>query len=323
MRKEGTIVSKESGIIIAFVSLFLAVISVLVGVSMVTSGVIGANQSTTIARVYVWNTEPNLYSVTMTPAAVDLTPGNTTQVNCTGYVWDYNGFADVNVTEAILYHSTVVSTDADDNNNHYTLTGANCSCNQTGSSDTNATCICPFDVWYYATNGTWTCNMTISDKGGNATERIYNFNSSNEGTGVINTVVGINVPAELDYGNLSVTETSTEKVANISNFGNVPINISVRGYGGTDSTAQHNLSMICAYGNMTMEKEKWSLVSGTAYASMIALTNESVSLNWTLPVRTNDDGYGMDTNSTYWRLEVPLTVGGNCNGTLEFTANTE
>jgi hypothetical protein len=55
---------------------------------------------------------------------------------------------------------------------------------------------------------------------------------------------------------------------------------------------------------------------------MINLTNSSVQINWTTPIpaREDDNAYGNSTNSTYWRLQIPLTVGGTCNGTIEFSA---
>jgi len=127
------------------------------------------------------------------------------------------------------------------------------------------------------------------------------------------------VPAEIDYGNLSVTETSSDMPANISNFGNTPINISVRGYGGTtnpDNPA--DLCMECAYGNISMGYEKYSLSSGTDYSAMTALTNTSTEMNLPLPVRINDSNYEDDTNTTYWKIQIPLSIGGVCNGTLQF-----
>ncbi len=316
-------ISKESGMMIAFVSLFLVVISVLVGLSMVTSGVIGANQSTTVAKVYVWNTEPDLYRVDITPSSIDLSPGNTTEVNCTAYIWDYNSWQDFSNISASLYDVSVGDGNTADNNFRY----INTSCGNSTTacielSDTNASCTCTFDVWYYANNGTWQCNMTIWDNAGNATERPYYLNATmNSSFGTINTVVGIGTIDELDYGNLSVTETSTEKPLNISNYGNVPINITVRGYGGTDSTAQNNQSLHCAYGNITLGYQRFAAAPDTAFDDMFNLTNITADVPaFELPVRTNDTNYGNDTNATYWRLQVPLTVGGNCNGTIEFTA---
>ena len=308
---------KRENIIIAtglFVFIFVAS---LVSVSMVASNVLGWNNSTTITRAYVWNTEPNITSVTISPDPIDLTPGNTTNVNCTAYVWDYNGWADVNVSNATFYHISVGNDAEDDSNTHYTADVDNdCSC--TGS-DNEAICNCTFDIWYYATNGTWICNMTVTDQGGEATERQYYLNSSNNASATVNTVVAINVPAEIDYGNLSVTETSSDMPANISNFGNTPINISVRGYGGTTNPDNPgDLCMECAYGNISIEYEKYSLASGTDYSVMTALTNASTEMDLSLPVRTDDNGYGNDTNTTYWKLQIPLSIGGICNGTLVF-----
>ena len=308
---------RENLIIITGLFLFLFVAS-LVAVTMVTSNVAGWNNFSTTTKAYIWNTEPNMTQVVVIPTSIDLSPGNTTQVNCSATIWDYNGWSDVNISNATFYHISVNDNSPDDNNNHYTIQdiGNDCSCSGSGNT---GTCNCTFDVWYYATNGTWVCNMTVTDKGGEATERYYYLNSSNNASATINTVVAIDVPAEIDYGNLSVTETSSDMPANISNFGNTPINISVRGYGGTTNPNNpSDLCMECAYGNISIGYEKYSLASGTDYSAMTALTNTSTEMGLLLPVRTDDNGYGDDTNTTYWKLQIPLSVGGVCNGTLEF-----
>jgi len=302
------------------------VLSVLIAISMVSPGVMGEINGTTITKVWVWNTEPNITGVTVGPSTITLIPGNTTRINCTAIVWDWNGYADVNVTNATFYHNTVTATDPDDNNNHYTIEdiNTNCTCVQNGASATNASCYCFFDIWYYANNGTWTCNMTIKDMGGNATEREYMFNDSATGNATINTLIGMDVVSLVDYGNLSVTETSTEKEINITNFGNEDINISVRGYGGTNDTKRNNptnSSFICELGNMHLGQERYAVSTGVDWTVMTNLTNTSTLIqNFTLPQRTNDTDYGNDKNQTYWKLKVPLTVAGYCNGTLEFTA---
>ena len=306
-----------AAVVIGVVCLALAIL----GVSMVTSDVIGANitNTTVIARVYVWNTEPNITLVTISPSPIDLTPGNTTTVSCTAYVWDYNGWGDVNFTNATFYHLGT-SNGADDNNNHYTNSTGTCT---QGGSSTNASCTASFQVWYYANNGTWICNMSISDKGGNATQRIYHFNSTNNASVIINPTIALTTPNEIDYGNLSVTEISNQIATNVTNWGNIPINISVRGYGGTNESLPNvgNLSMICGYGNITVGYERYSPNISAAYSDMINLTNNITQVpNFNLPVRSNDSNYGSDTNSTYWRLQIPLTIGGYCNGTIVFSA---
>ena len=209
-------------------SVLFVVISLFIGISLVTYNVIGINQSLVITKVFVWNTEPTLYDMEVTPSSIDLNPGNTTLINCTGYVWDYNGWQDIKNVSAHFYDLTYgYGADVDNNYRYINYTCGNATTTCREITETNASCTCLFNVHYYANNGTWVCNMTITDDGGNATERIYNFNSSNNLSVTINPVLALNTPEEIDYGNLSVTETSIEKILNISNFGNIPINISV------------------------------------------------------------------------------------------------
>jgi len=166
--------------------------------------------------------------------------------------------------------------------------------------------------------------MTVKDNGGNATERIINLNSSNNASAEIGSIVALNTPDELDYGNLSVTETSQDTLLNISNFGNVPINLTVRGYGGDDpvySDNPLNLTMICDYNNISIGQQRFATTAGVDFDIMLNLTNSSADIpSFSLPVRTNDTAYGNDTNLTYWKLQVPLSIGGYCNGTIEFSA---
>jgi hypothetical protein len=300
----------------------LIMFAVLAAISMVNPSVLGVTNGTTITEAYIWNTEPNVTSVTVGPNEISLTPGNTTRINCTAYIWDYNGWDDINVTNATFYHSSVTNVDPDDNNNHYSANpDTNCTCEQLQS--TNASCYCYFDIWYYANNGTWTCNITVQDDGGNATERIYRFNDSNTGTATILSLIGIDVTNYVSYGNLSVTETSDTKPVNITNYGNEPINVSVRAYGGTENRHNPtNSSLICELGNIKLDRERYSLADGSLFDDMIAVTNTSTIItDLTVPVRDSDDSYSDSTNTTYWRLNVPLTVGGYCNGSIEFFAS--
>ena len=313
------------------IAAILTVFSILLftGTTIITTEVIGVNTSTTTTRVWVWNTEPNLYDVRIIDddGQIDLIAGNVTSVNCTGYIWDYNGWQDINVTNVTFYDSRVSSNDdTNDNNYHYTANATkDCNCTQIGLGGTNASCSCYFYAWYYTNNGTsWICNMSISDNAGNATERRMIFNSTrNSSAATINSVVGIDVPNLIDYGNLSVTETSENKIANITNYGNIPINISVRGWGGDNVSIDNvgNFSMLCQYGNISVGWEKWSMDVNTGYNDMANLTGPSAPMNFTLPVRVPDTELGNSTNATYWKIQIPLTVGGTCNGTVEFSAS--
>jgi len=288
--------------------LFVFLFVLFTATTMISFDASGANNSITITKVNITNTEPDLHYVFITPASIDLTPGNTTKVNCTGYVYDLDGYADVTGANATFYDSSNGDTGGFDGTYRY----LNSSCTCAEVSTYNASCSCLFDVQYYANNGTWQCNMTaVDDYGISDNENSTLFD--------VNTVVGIDVPAELDYGDLSVTQYSLEKGLNVTNYGNVPINISVRGYGGTtDSDNPDNLSMICAAGgNISMEHEKYSITGGLGYGSMVTLNNESTAMGFTIEVKNNDTAIN-HLNTTYWMIYIPASVSGFCNGTLEF-----
>src|SRR3989338_7685607 len=100
--------------ILAFSFAALGIAAIILGVSMVTTNVRSAVNGTVTTRVWVWNTEPNLYEVEIKPDTITLSPGNTTRVNCTAYVYDSNGWQDVNVTNATFYHSDYQNENADE-----------------------------------------------------------------------------------------------------------------------------------------------------------------------------------------------------------------
>jgi len=307
-------------------TLGFAIISGLVfGLILGSGDVSGANNASVTTKAYVWNTEPSLYEVSVTPSVVTLNPGSQTVVNCTGKFWDYNGWGDVaenGSISAVLYDSTSSSGASDDKNFHYT----NASCTQCETiSSTNGTCSCLFGVEYFANNDTWTCNMTIYDGGGWASERERDFNDSMTGTATIDPLIALSVgSAEIDFGNLSVTETSSEKVENITNFGNRDMNISVYGYGADDESLYNNLSMVCQLGTISADYERYSLNAGVSWDSMTPLTNASTIISdLEIIQRTNDTQVvlGEDVNTTFWKIKIPLSVGGSCNGTIVFSAS--
>lgn len=301
----------------------------MVGITLTANDVIGANitNASVITRVYVWNTEPSLYKVTISPTTIDLTPGNTTIVNCTAYFWDYNGWRDaINQSINATFYDKATSSpdDSDDKNMHYTNSSCGLCSEVSGSDGQNGTCTCFFSVEYFANATTWECNVTIRGGPGNATERQYlNFTDSLNATAIINQLLAIDVPPEIDFGNLSVTETSSDVTENITNWGNIALNVTVRGWGGDDEATGTNLSMICDYGNISIDYEKYATVAGLTYTQMTNLTNTDTMIgNLTIYQRLDENGpeMGRDVNVTYWKIQIPLSVGGYCNGTVLFSA---
>ena len=301
----------QKAIHFAFFILF-SIIVLFIALSFEASSSYGANNVSVLAKVKVKNTPPNITSIVISPTEVDLIAGNKTQVNCTAYAWDYNGWDDINYTNVTLYNYAISSSDGlNDHNYHYT--NDTCACQPQGGSPSNATCICTFDVRYYATNGTWMCNFTVGDG---------EFTSSKNKSFAVNTLIGVDVPAELNFGNLSVMQTSNMIPANVSNWGNVAINISVRAYGGTNDSTPNagNYSMMCEYGTIGLDNMRYSINASSIFLNMVNITNTTSPISdISLPIRTNDTNYETDTNTTYWKMYIPQDVGGYCNGTIQFT----
>ena len=339
----------EQGIIVAL--LLFAAISALVGVSFTTNYVSGATNvtnATIIAKVNVTNTEPNITTIRIDdgtsspPNEIDLTANGATVVTCNATVFDYNGFEDItgkNKTNATFFINSVGSTAADDNNFHYTNSSCN-RCRQATAAEaapkdpTNqrtAICDCKFAVQYYANaSSQWTCEFIVQDKGGtqiSGLELNLTDTDSNSSGVTVTKLLAIDAPVILNYGNLSVTQTSAEIMHNVTNVGNINLNLSLRGYGGINDSIDHpghNLTMICDFGNISIGNQRYTLGSefadSTSFNSMRDLTNQTVRTNLTFPRRVDDNNFGADRNSTLWRIQVPLSVGGLCNGTIIFGA---
>ncbi len=342
---------KKKGLenLVAGVLLFTIFITLFFGVSITGNLVLGndnnVTNNTVLARVNVTNTEPNITSIRVddsvsSPAdTIDLTPFDATIVTCNATVFDYNGWQDIdpNETRADFHIQGIDTSGATDNNYFYQNTSCN-SCRQAtsaeatadGHSDSSmvAICDCKFGVQYYAnSSSSWVCNISVTDSGGTQIPSLkinLSDNETSDFTVTVTELLAINTSTLLDYGNLSVTEVSSEVVHNVSNGGNTAFNVSLRGYGGTNESIGTNSTMLCELGNISFGNQRYALgselIGSTAFGTMINLTNQTVNTNMTLPHRVDDASPGRDQNTTVWRLEVPLSVGGICNGTIIFGA---
>lgn len=316
-----------ASVIIFLIGVYIAFM--LIGVSLMTQSAVASNitNQTVIARVNISNTEPNLNDVTIespldSDGNIDLTAGGTTTVICNGSFSDQNGFDDIEGVNATLFFNSVGSNAADDNNTHYTnrsCLSSGATCTQITGEQNNGTCLCQFVVQYFANPGNWVCNMTINDSGSLVAATSSELTNLNE-------ILGIGVEtASLNFGNLSVSQTSAPIRENITNFGNIPINVTVRGFGGDNETIGENLSMICdsaanSLANITFGNMKFDTKNETAFDSMVNITNQTRKINVTIPQRLTDNSYGNSSNSTFWRLKIPLGAAGVCNGTIIFGA---
>ncbi len=271
---------------------------------------------TAISKVNVTNTPPVvsnviLYSNISLPD-IDLYPGTTTVIYCNATITDYNGYLDVNMSNATLYHITNSSNSADNEIKHYT----NTSCLLFGGSGSNISTSCKFEVQYFALNGTWVCNITAKDQtiaGAFATAQNFTYEN-------ITPLVALNVTEIIDFGTLAPTENSTSDTnATITNLGNVRLDLNTHGYARNDGDGY---AMVCDVGNLTISNIKYNITTpGLMHASMTALTGtvagfteSSFNLN---PANTSA---ALSSTKTYWKVSVPPAIRGMCNGTIVFNA---
>jgi hypothetical protein len=310
-----------------------AIAVVLAGTFFDPKYVEGAGTSQNITtRLNITNTEPIVYQVVLddltdTPSGeIVLNAGDVREVYCNASASDPNGQGDLLNATATIYTLGAGYAAVDSKSTHYTNSSCREYVNVLGTTN-NRTLTCRFNVEYFAQNTTWECNMTVMDNGGTQLPaNRYSVNASGTAQATVNELVAINLSSTiLDYGNLSVTETSTEKAINVTNAGNTRTNFTVLGYGGTNQSATGvgNYSMLCQVGNISIDMERFSNVTGASWANMIQLNNTAnIVRNVTLLNRTSetDPLAAGSTNVSYWKIKVPLSIGGLCNGTIQFAA---
>ncbi|RMD45945.1 hypothetical protein D6829_00735 [Candidatus Pacearchaeota archaeon] len=290
---------------------------------------VGSPNVTVLTKLQVGNVYPEILNVSINDDAssVSLTPNNTKLVSCVAVIRDYNGEGDISNVNATFYDSAVAGpTTADDNNYHYTNTS--CALNNSfgsynGYSDNAYLTLanCSFYVWYYANPSNWYCNVTVNDSIG--------WTDTNWDNISISQLLALGLPDIIDYGTVNATEVSDEQTANVTNYGNVAVNLSLEGYAVTQGDGY---AMNCTLGNVqniTIDYEKYNLTNsnpGTLTltqfeANYTNLTSSAVVKFFNLTARQNDT-QNEAIKPSYWRIYVPKGVAGNCTGHIVFGATT-
>jgi len=305
----------NSKVFLIFIVLSFAVALVL----LLPLGVAPNNVSANYKNVTVWthvnitNSRPEVLNITFQDSAntslknITLNAGGLKDVQCNVTVRDWNGFNDIVYLNATIWYAPTSNISApNDNNTHYT----NSSCSLNGSiSAYVGWYVCDFNVIYYANNGTWMCNATVIDNA--------STNGTGMGNGTFYPVYALNVTDGIDYGNAAVESFAGNVTANITNLGNMPINITVEGYG---AGRGDGLAMNCSLGgNITVSNERFA-TANVAWALKTPLTGNSQPLSNLTMLKQNSTA--LITNSTYWQLYIDSTnnPGGNCTGNIIFSA---
>ncbi|MEK6967709.1 MAG: hypothetical protein AABX51_03705 [Nanoarchaeota archaeon] len=252
------------------------------------------NKGTTSFRNLTINVQSINFANVAATNPIFLTAASTSTAWCNATV---NNTVSFNAT---LFHETVFSYSPENNNSHYTNT--TCSNNAGNYS-------CSFEIQYHANNGSWNCNLTSVNYDGD-------FNHSNASTN-IQPLTAIDIlPNVIDYGDLSAGQVSTLIPVNISNVGNVLLDLELFAYG---SVPDDNVSLNCGVGNLTLESQKVTTNGSDSFDTMSnvsGVSNQPTRLNLSLQKRITDNSY----NTTYWRLTAPVGPKTNCSGYVVFTA---
>jgi len=269
---------------------------------------ISMNSPTNISNLIVED------SFTLPENEIDLTPNSTTTTDCSGIATDYEGENSIVNATAEFYSSTSYPGDSDDNNYHYT--NNSCSIDLSYGSSYEAQINCTLEIEYYANQGSWECIINATD----------NYTASRNHTDLtsINSLLSIGVNSPVDFGSADANNFSSERTIEVTNLGNVMMNLSLHGYAITESDGN---SMNCTGGNISIEHTKFNLTNSNpggitqsqANQFYQNLTGTSIINKFNLNSRQNDITNDALEDS-YWRIYMPRGVGGNCTGNIIFGA---
>ncbi len=291
--------------------------------SPIAFGEIGGN-ATVVTQLQVGEVAPEVLNVSIDNDAsnIVLVANDTKLVTCEALIRDFNNDSDFSNVYAEFFNSSWGG--ADDNNEHYT--NYSCSINTSfgtwhGIDDTIYTALanCTFEVWYYANPGVWNCTVVVNDTS--------NWNGTGSDDIIMSELLAVGLPDVVNYGTVNATYVSDEREINVTNFGNVEIDLALSGYAVTEGDG---LAMNCTLGsikNISIEYEKYNLTTSIPgvlslsefEANYTNLTSTPVTREFNLDYRQNDAVNDV-INGTYWRIYVPVGVAGSCQGNIVFGA---
>jgi len=310
-------IQKKTIIFLIFLEIALLIILFSFFPRQVFAGV-GSPNVTVKTNLTVGNVFPELSNISIenNASTMALTPNASKTIYCWGLATDYNGWNDITFASGVFFDNTSSTYGgADDNNLHYT----NNSCTITQDGTYTDWINCSFDIWYYANPGIWNCTLLVNDT---KNKKGYGSDTIN-----ISSLLGLGLPDFIYYGEVNATEVSFENISNVTNYGNVKINLSLSGYGFTLSDGNAMNCTLGAIKNISIMHEKYNLTDSHVgvldlsqlIANYTNLTSAPVVKRYDLNYRQNDT-FNEAINLTYWRIYVPIGVAGTCEGNIVFGA---
>lgn len=250
------------------------------------------------------------------PDEIDLIPATTKEVTCIARAMDYEGENSIVNATGRFYDNVASSYGGNiDNNEHYR--NDSCAINYSYGSANEVEIYCTFDVWYYANSQDWNCTIWVEDN--------LSASSIGDDTSFINPLLALGLDSILNF-NLIFPDITEEATLNVTNYGNVEINLSLNGYAFEENDGY---SMNCSEGdgNISIEHEKFNLTASNSGAISLGeleseytnLTSSPVTRQFNLNYR-GDDLTNDAIGPTYWRMYIPDGISGNCQGNIVFGA---
>jgi hypothetical protein len=257
-------------------------------------------------------------SIAVPADEIDLTAASNRTVICEAIVEGLDGNYLQNATAIFFDNANSNYGDSDDNNDHYT--NNSCYINASYGNENQSQVLCNFEISYYANPGTWECILKVVDS--------FNISSNKSDITSINTLLSIGLPSAADFGVVNATEVSNEFKLNVTNYGNLKINLSLLGFAIYEGD---NLSMNCTFGatkNISVIYTKYNLTDSNTSTMTLSefqlyysdLTDSPTVKKFDLDYR-KQDSYNEATRETYWRIYVPAVASGSCQGKIVFGAS--
>ncbi len=286
------------------------------------------------------NVAPVVSSVTLNGgSAITLTESTTTAVSMTASVTDNNGCRnqgstadEISSVKGYLYRSGITYTGCDtvgeaNNNNCY----PELTCSAGTCTNGVTTYTCSADVQYYAdpTDKNY-CFFDPPEaqyryQAWLATVKAIDDNSASGNatlvTGVeVNSLIGFTTESLIDYGSLSAggSNDPLNKTTVITPTGNAPFHVNISG---TKLCTDYSTCSTSGKTPIDIAQQKYSLATGTAYASGTALS--ATPTKALIGVPKIDNGT-VTTKTIWWGISIPIgTISGTYSGVNTIAATNE
>jgi hypothetical protein len=281
----------------------------------------GTTEELPMSILNISNQAPNITGVTLesnysVPDEMALEANNITTVWCWAYVFDIDGYTDIDTVQGRIWDNQMSSFDGIiDNRWHY----RNSSCNITQDAPTtmiNARVNCTFPVIFYANYSDWNCTLTVNDTDNHI------INGTDNATMLPLLAIDI-VNQSIEWGQRAVDmDYDTDMNVSVENEGNIPFDLQIDAYNSTSIGVVSNYSFDCQIGYIPARNIVFNYTSGGIYAQSTRLSNFSYIFADEFDLYPQSAGLSPTNKSTYFgiRLDGWPTINGTCNGWMRMDA---